>query len=193
MKLSFALFITLVLSPALAVAQVKVNQAALLQLAGISMPAPVMNRPEPTASLRRVVHRHRIIHHHGVTIAVAKPVPVPVPVVARVSPPLPPVVKHVPLAPLEFKFPVGSAALPASAATALKPFCVSKTPVGINARAPGDPSDPSIAMRLSLSRARAVRDALVACGVAPADVIPRALGSVPGQDENEAVVGALAK
>ena len=44
-------------------------------------------------------------------------------------------------------------------------------------------------MRLSLARALAVRDALVACGVPSQNILPRALGAVPGQNEDETVLG----
>jgi hypothetical protein len=75
-------------------------------------------------------------------------------------------------------FASGSAALPASAAGALKPFCAARgQTLVIDAYAPGDPSDPSAAMRLSMSRAFALRDALAACGVPGAAIIPRADGA----------------
>jgi hypothetical protein len=39
-------------------------------------------------------------------------------------------------------------------------------------------------MRLSMARAFAVRDALTACGLPSIRIIPRADGSVAGQDED---------
>lgn len=91
------------------------------------------------------------------------------------------------------KFAPGSAALPAGAAASLNPFCQSPGIISIDARAPADPADASGAMRLSLARALALRDALTACGVASANIIPRALGAVPGQDDDETLLGAGAK
>jgi hypothetical protein len=89
------------------------------------------------------------------------------------------------------KFAAGSAALPATAAAALKPFCTAPGMIGINARAPNDPADPSAAMRLSLTRAMALRSALIACGVPSSSIVPRALGAVPGQDEDATELGTL--
>ncbi len=84
-------------------------------------------------------------------------------------------------------FAAGSSALPAGAKAALRPVCAHATGfVAVDATAPGDPSDPSIAMRLSL--ALAVRDALAACGIPAAQILPRALGDVAGHDDNAAEV-----
>jgi hypothetical protein len=104
--------------------------------------------------------------------------PKPVPVVARVVAPAV-------LQPVTLSFADGSADLPASAAGDLKPYCKSQGILAIDARAPGDPSDPSVAMRLSLARAMAVRDALVHCGVPSANIIPRALGEVANANNDE--------
>ncbi|HUW80480.1 MAG TPA: OmpA family protein [Acidocella sp.] len=196
MKLLSALIATLALCPALAAAQVTINPAALAQLAGISPARPAAAAPKPPAP----VARHVIIHPRKIVAAEAKPLPpAPVPVAARVpAPPAPkpaapkpsPPKPAAPPAPVTLVFAEGSAKLPANAGTAIKPFCKSIGVIGIDARAPGDPSDPSIAMRLSLARALAVRDALTACGVPPQNIIPRALGSVPGQNEDETVLGA---
>jgi hypothetical protein len=144
---------------------------------------------------------HHALHHHNIIVAVAKPLP-PAPVAATVRvapPPLPaakapaapkaaPALPPPPLA-ASLIFAAGSSGLPANAAAALKPFCKSTELINIAARAPGDPSDPSIAMRLSLARALAVRDALAACGVPAQNILPRALGTVPGQNEDETVLG----
>jgi hypothetical protein len=110
-----------------------------------------------------------------------------------VAKPPPPPTPAAPPAPISIKFAAGSSALPAGTATALKPFCQSTFTLGINARAPGDPSDPSIAMRLSLARALALRDALAARGVPPRNIFPRALGAVPGQNEDETMLGIVTK
>jgi hypothetical protein len=48
-------------------------------------------------------------------------------------------------------------------------------------------------MRNSLARAFAVRDALTACGVPAAHIIPRADGAVAGKDPNSAVVSLGAR
>jgi len=45
-------------------------------------------------------------------------------------------------------------------------------------------------MRLSLARALTVQAALTACGVPPQNILPRAQGAVPGQNEDEAVIGS---
>jgi hypothetical protein len=141
--------------------------------------------------------RH-IIHHHRLILAIAKPAPPPVlpavvhpkPVPSGVVPaPKPvPFVVHPP-PPIALTFAPGSADLPAGTTSALKPYCSATTRIGINARAPGDASDPSIAMRLSLARAFAVRDALVACGVPSQNILPRALGTIPGANEDETLLG----
>lgn len=201
MKFLSALIVTLALFPALAAAQVTINPAALAQLAGISPARPAPVAPKPAAP----VARHVIIHPRKIVAAEEKPLPpAPVPVVARVPappapkpaapkppPPKPAAPKPAPPpAPVSLVFAEGSAKLPANAGTVIEPFCKSSGVIGIDARAPGDPSDPSVAMRLSLARALAVRDALTACGVAPQNIIPRALGSVPRQNDDETVLGA---
>ncbi|GEM_PF-2361563 len=186
------------LLPSLAQAQVTVNSAALAQLAGIAPPPPaqvVAPMPPPV--------RH-VVHHHRVVVAVVKPVPVtkaipavakPAPIAAAVVvPPAPSLAAPAPkpVAPphgLTVDFAPGSAALPASTRAALKPFCESGGVIGIDARAPADPNDPSIAMRLSLERALALRDALTSCGVPSQNILPRALGAVAGQNEDETVLG----
>jgi outer membrane protein OmpA-like peptidoglycan-associated protein len=54
------------------------------------------------------------------------------------------------------------------------------TTFNVSAYAPGKPDDPSTARRMSLSRAMAVRSALVADGVASARIFVRALGEQHG-------------
>jgi outer membrane protein OmpA-like peptidoglycan-associated protein len=54
------------------------------------------------------------------------------------------------------------------------------TTFNVSAFAPGKPDDPSTARRVSLSRAMAVRSALVADGVASARIFVRALGEQHG-------------
>ena len=182
----------LLVAPGWAVAQVTVDPAALRQLAGVVPPPPLqMVAPAP------VVAHHWTHFHRRVTAAVASPKsPAPVQTAARVT--APPVPKPAPVAPkpaapVSLVFAPGSADLPGNAVAALKPFCTAPGQVAIDARAPTDPSDPSAAMRLSLSRALAVQQVLAACGVPGTKILPRALGDVPGQNEDETVVGGGAK
>ncbi len=188
----------LCLVPAIAPAQVVINQAALLQLAGISplvaVPAPASHAVVRHFAKRLVFHRRppaptavAMILAPGST-AHAPPPPHPAsaqPAMAR-PPPLPPAPKPLPpLQPVTLQFAAGSATLPSNAPAALKPICARATGfISINATAPGNPTDPSVAMRLSMARAFAVRDALTACGIPGTQILPRALGSVPGKDEN---------
>jgi OmpA family len=188
----------LVMSPIYASAQVTVNPAALQQLAGIEPPPPVV--VETAMPVHYWTHS---THHTGP--AAPKPTE-PVQVSAHVPPPheeapaapkptlapaLPATPK--PAAPVSLVFAPDSSDLPANATTALKPFCTAPGQVAINARAPAVTSDPSAAMRLSLSRAIAVQAALTACGVPPQNILPRALGAVPGQNEDETVIGSGAQ
>ncbi len=108
--------------------------------------------------------------------------PAPVPVVARPAPPA------APLPRADIHFAGGSAALPAGAKAALAPLCSHAGTVVVNAVAPADASDPSAAMRLSMSRAFAVRDALAACGVPTAHILPLALGHIAGHDPDVTLV-----
>jgi len=177
----------LLLSPLPALAQVTVNPAALQQLAGIEPPPPVAM----AVSLPVAAPVHHWAHSAHITVrplapaqAVAGPKPpAPVQTAARVPPPA------LPAAPVALVFAPGSADLPANATAALKPFCTTPGKVAVDARAPNDPSDPSGAMRLSLARALAVQSALASCGVPPQNILPRAQGAVPGQNEDEAVIG----
>lgn len=183
----------LLLLPTGALAQVTVNPAALQQLAGIEPP------PLPMAVAMPVV----VPVHHWPHTYMARPKPtvqisarVPAPVVAKPLPPkaaptppaLPAVVR--PAAPVTLVFAPGSAGLSANAAAALKPFCASLGKIGVDARAPTDPADPSAAMRLSLDRAMAIQAALTACGVPAQNILPRADGNVPGKNEDAALIGA---
>lgn len=201
-----------VLVPAAAHAQVQIHPAALAQLAGISPspPARAAHPPVHRAAQRLVRHARRptkpaalpvppppapgaapgstpATAAPAVTPAVAKPVTMPPKALGTPPPPvIPP--------PLTIRFAPGSAALPPQAQAALQAFCKTPAKLGIDAKAAGDPNDPSVAMRLSLARALAVRDALTACGVNSTRIIPRALGSAAGGPENiadnEAVLAA---
>ncbi len=90
-------------------------------------------------------------------------------------------------------FAPGSADLPSNAAAALKPICTASSQVTVETRAPTDPHDPSAAMHLSLSRALAVQAALTSCGVPPQNILPRADGGLPGQNEDETIIGSFAE
>jgi len=176
----------------MAQAQVVINQAALAQLAGIATPVAVPEAPEAHHVVHHVAHhRHQAVARPQVVIAVAKPSrPVPTPAAAKL--PAPPPVLHVtpPPSPVALHFAAGSSALPANANAALGPICQHSNgaSISIAALAPGQADDPSVAMRLSMDRAFAVRDALAACGIPPAQILPRALGDIKGQDLNAAVV-----
>jgi len=61
------------------------------------------------------------------------------------------------------------------------------TTFNVQAYAPGKPDDPSTARRVSLSRAMAVRSALVADGVPSARIFVRALGEQYGDDPADRV------
>ena len=200
------------LLPSLAAAQVKVNPAALAQLAGIApaRPAAVAAAKPVSPPPRRVIHAVKPAPLKPLAPPAApapakpisakpisaKPLPAnPMPAKPAVAvPPAPALGTQAP-APvatpqaLVVAFAPGSATLPAGTTAALKPFCETRGVIGIDARAPADPSDPSLAMRLSLARALALRDALTSCGVASQNILPRALGSVPGKNDDEAVLG----
>jgi len=180
------LIAALCLMPACARAQVTVNPAALAQLAGIMAPTPPVVAPPARKLVHRIVHRAVVVVKPPAPKALppAPPVqpvvakPVPPPVAVTPPPPIPVVVKPVLPKPVVLAFGAGSAALPGGAAAALQPFCAAHgTTLIIDAYAPPDPADPSAAMRLSLSRAFALRDALAACGVPAAQIIPRADGA----------------
>jgi len=162
--------------PALAPAQVIINQAALAQLRGLP-PAP---RVQPVAMVvAPAVHR---VHHKKPAVAAALVAPKPVVVVPVVAKPIVPVVAK-PVGPpktMAVDFADGSSALPADAAAALKPFCSYGGTISVNAHAASDATNPSDAMRLSLQRALAIRDALVACGVPSSKILPMAMGAAGG-------------
>ncbi|MDE8344382.1 MAG: OmpA family protein [Acidocella sp.] len=192
------LALLLTLAPTLASAQVIIHQDALEQLAGV-MPSLTAERvsAEVVRPVTHVVHKHLAPKP---TMVVAKPpvvTPVTPPVTAPALPPAaPPVIAPAPmptpLAPVSVGFAPGSADLPAGAPAALKPLCQQAGAgglVAVDAYAPADASDKSAPMRLSLSRAMAVRDALVACGVPPSHIIPRADGAVAGHGPDSAIVG----
>ncbi len=190
-------------------AQVSVNTAALQQLAGIEPPPPkpvVMPAPAPVhhwvrkapakaAASKPAAPVEQAAAHVPVPQGTApKPAHMPVPQGAppkpaeAAKPPAPQPSK--PPAPVSLTFAPGSSTLPANAAAVLKPFCTAPGMVSIDARAPAVASDPSAAMRLSLARAFAVRDALTACGLAAQNILPRADGAAPGQNEDSTIIGS---
>jgi hypothetical protein len=180
------------LAPGALAAQVSVNPAALAQLAGVSAPALV---PAPaTHATQKAAYRSHAWRRRPVAASLPKPPPSPpaavppaMPAVARPapSPAQPALPKPAPLpGPVGIIFAADSADLPADAAARLAPFCKISGPIAVDARAPADPSDNSAAMRLSLARAMAVRAVLTACGVAPQNIVPRALGAAPGGADN---------
>jgi len=212
-----ALIVALSLVPVAARAQVTVNPAALQQLAGfVVAPPPAPAPPVVRHVVHRAAHKIRpraavvmvkppaavapkpVVFKPVVPAAPAVVTPAPVPVVAKpVVPPAAPLAAPAPVpviakpvlpAPLVVTFPAGSAALPGNAGAALQPFCAAKgATLIIDAYASGDPSDPSAAMRLSMSRAFALRQALTACGVPGANIIPRADGAMGNNLESARV------
>ncbi len=181
--------------PALASAQVIFHQAALDQLAGIappavSSPAPVLHQAEmPRVHKRAAPKPVMVAAKPAVAPSATAPAPTPTPAVPPVL--VPPVVKLPPPAPVTVNFAAGGTDLPADAAASLKPICDRAGAtglVGIDAYAAPDHSDISGPMRLSLTRALAVRDALTGCGVPAAHIIPRADGAVAGHASDSATV-----
>jgi outer membrane protein OmpA-like peptidoglycan-associated protein len=186
----------LLLAPVPALAQVTVNPAALQQLAGIEPPPPMAAVVPVAAPVHHWAHAARAPAPRAeapvqqAAAHVMAPLKPPVAAVAvAAKPPAPPSPPQ-PGAPVSLVFAPGSADLPANAAAALKPYCTASGHVAISAHAPADPSDPSAAMRLSLARALAVQQVLAYCGVPPTNILPRALGDVPGQNEDETVIGS---
>jgi hypothetical protein len=179
------------LTPVVARAQVIVHQAALDQLAGI---VPAVTPPPPVAKVvvRRVYRRPAVKLVAKVAPVVVKPAVQPASVDLAHEKPLPPLAVPKPAPPVKMAavfttvvvdFAPGGDDLPGGAAAALAPVCKQAGPdgiVAIDAYAPADPADPSDAMRLSLSRAFAVRDALTGCGIPAAHIIPRADGAAGG-------------
>ena len=196
----------LCLLPAVGRAQVVIHQAALDQLAGITPPPPVeVLPPVPVIHhIARHVVRRRVAAPTAVAFDVPPPLPGAAPPPPKVATPaaarpgaapaapaaspvraVPVVVRPAPRLPaaVSLQFAAGSAVLPAGMAASLKPICAAAEPSGvvdIDAPAPGVAGDPSVAMRLSMQRAFAVRDALAACGISPSRIVPRALGANGG-------------
>jgi len=186
--------------PALGRAQVVVNHAALDQLAGVTAPVvvPVVAHKVVRQKARRRRAVKRVVVLSAPAVVVGKPFVVKLPAVAKpgqgapfvpAAPKTPavkmavarpaPVLPALPGA-VVLRFGDGAAALPAGAAAELGPVCKAAAAgdtVAIDGYAPADAADPSAAMRLSMDRAFAVRDALTACGVPGARIFPRADGA----------------
>lgn len=176
----------LALTAPYALAQVRVDPAALGQLAGPPAAPPPQAKPVPAVAAP-VPHA---VHHHHAAPATRPAAPVPP---AGPAPAPPPPASATPaqtkiLPPVRISFAPGTADLPASAGSALKPFCAAGGVITIAAHAPANPSDPSAAMRLSLTRALAVKAVLAACGVPVQNIVPRAASAPPGHDDDAAVV-----
>ncbi|MCB5943713.1 OmpA family protein [Acidocella sp. KAb 2-4] len=181
----------LALAAPCAQAQVTVNPAALQQLSGIAPAPPAAPAPPRPVAAPRVIHHHAKPPAPPAAPAAAKPAPAaaPAPTPKPTAKPIAPVPKAPP-AGVKLSFAPGSAALPANATAALGPFCGAGGMVSVSAHAPANPSDPSAAMRLSLARALAVKQALAACGVPAQNIIPRAMGASPGQADDNTIITA---
>lgn len=192
---SYLIALAFCIAPFAAGAQVMINQAALDQLAGIP-PAvitapPEIRQPPHKVVYRPVVHRHVAPPPAATVLASAR---VPAEGAAGPKPTVPPpplavakpvIAKPPPPASAEVTFAAGASDLPPGIIAELKPFCGNPAPAGpitIDAYAAADPSDPSAAPRLSMARAFALRDALMACGIASSSIIPRADGAGKNPD-----------
>jgi outer membrane protein OmpA-like peptidoglycan-associated protein len=125
------------------------------------------------------------------TVALA-PIPPPPPAPEPVAPPPPPPISDSAASAatntatgLRVTFGAGQADLSPASAAAIKSM-VQSAPIGdttsfeVAAYAAGTPEDPSTARRLSLSRALAVRSALMADGIPSSRIYVRALGAAGG-------------
>lgn len=131
------------------------------------------------------------------TVAVA-PIPPPPPPPQAAPPPPPPISEGATSAALttnaglRVTFGAGQTDLSPASAEAIRNVVQSAsasdtTSFNVVAYAAGTPEDPSTARRLSLSRALAVRSALMADGVASSRIFVRALGATGGEDAPDRV------
>jgi outer membrane biosynthesis protein TonB len=179
-------------------ATLSINQGALEQLApAVRQAAPPQASPPP------VVHREFVRRPRPRVVPEPLPLPPPVPPAVLIPAVAPPPAKSKPAKPVPAKpvppprpkpspvltlvFPPAAASLPQAN---LAPFCAAGQHgiIVIGARAPAESGNPSGARRLSLARALAVRQALIACGVPSFHILPRAMGSAPGADPNTTYV-----
>ncbi|MHB1302560.1 MAG: hypothetical protein ACYCZB_03675 [Acidiphilium sp.] len=158
-------------------AQVIVNQQALEQLGGKKPPPKHLVVPK-----RRVYRRpyHRIVRRPRPPLPLPPP---PEPVFTKPPPPPPPA-KPAPPRAIVLSFSGTSTALPDGGAAALARF-IGKAPdktmhYVVQAAAPGEASDPSVARRRALDRGLAVRAVLRRAGIGPEHIIVQALGDPPG-------------
>lgn len=207
MRAMMMIGLTLLATPA--GAQVVVNNAALQQLAGIEpAPAPAPVKPIAHRAPKMIMHRP-LAHYASRKMPVAVPVVAPVkpspaapakptlaapakPIIAAVKPALP--APPTPTAPasLSLDFATGSADVSPQQAVSLQKFATTpgsaQAHFEIDARAPAAAGDPSVARRLSLMRAMAVRDGLVKAGIPQRDILLRALGSEAGAPADSTMV-----
>jgi outer membrane protein OmpA-like peptidoglycan-associated protein len=125
-------------------------------------------------------------------VATLEPIQPPAPPANAAPPPQPPIDTGAATsaaatqAGLRLTFATGQSDLSLASADSIK-HLVQAAPAGdttsfnVLAYASGDPDDPSVARRLSLARAIAVRDVLLVDGVPSSRIYLRALGSQPGQ------------
>ncbi len=143
---------------------------------------PVLAAVKPAVPAAKPAPQGNVVNIVAVPVAVPQAAhPKPQVQLAVVKPPPPPPRPAMPAVTLSFA--PGGADLPSGAPAALQPVCKAAHTAGyvaIDAYAPADSADPSAAMRLSLSRAFAVREALIGCGIPLARVIPRADGAAGG-------------
>lgn len=182
--------------PVCAQAQVRVNSSALQQLQGL--PAPTPAPAESGATIAPVAKPH-MSYRHKEKPAPSRPAPViPRPAKPAAAPSVkpvtvpPPTAHTTPATPLvaHVEFAPGSAVVSPDALKALEPFCHAGTNnVPLITRAPGATENLANTMQLAMQRALALRTALIACGVPAQTIIPYAVGTVAGADNNQALIG----
>lgn len=189
-------------------AQVVINRQALEQLGGKPAAAEhhseAVRRPAPARHTERARERHT--ERAPVRHAARVPLPLPPPPMPRRDdaaarlpqppslPPAPPQPKPAPRR-LELRFAGTSSTLDAGASGALGMFMRAKIPAGarfiVQATAPGQPGDPSVARRLALARGMAVREVLRGAGIPPQRIIVQALGNPPGRPDDRVTLTEL--
>jgi outer membrane protein OmpA-like peptidoglycan-associated protein len=157
-----------------------------------SAAAPVMTRVAPLTSAAPVAPTPQLaVPETGPQTASINPVAPPEPPAGAPGPPPPPVSDKATTtaAPtttgLRLTFAPEQADLSPDSSASIKQLAAAAPPgddttFNVQAYAPGKPDDPSTARRVSLSRAMAVRSALVADGVPSARIFVRALGEQYG-------------